>query len=165
MGKWLQVWITPHILSPFQKAKELDFSSCNPRGKKGCKYINVHVCDTLFLRLSVQRVQLRRQLYFGGSGPACCPLASLTCTSLRGKEMEEGCMVLRCGGRGWCVWMSVCSGAECGVLQSCLHLLLSSPEAAGFCVWARVDRVEPGVKRSKWCCWAEPGSAFFTSAE
>lgn len=145
MGKWLQAWIMPHYMSsPSQKARKLDFSSCNPRGKKRCKYINVHVHDTLFLRLSVQRVQLRCQLYFGGSGPGCCPLASLARSSPRGKEVEGCCMVLQCGGRGWCLWMSVCAGAECGVLQSCLHLLLSSLETAGFHVWAQVDRVEQG---------------------
>lgn len=133
MGEWLQARITPnYILSPFQKARELDFCSCNPRGKKRYKYMNGNVHDRLFLHLSVQRVQLRRQLYFGGSGPACCALVLLMCTSPRGKETEGGCLALQCGGRSSCVWMSVCSGAECGVLQGCLHLLLSSPEAAGF---------------------------------
>lgn len=86
----------PHYMSsPSQKARKLEFSSCNPRGKKRCKYINVHVDDTLFLRLSVQRVQLRCQLYFGGSGPGCCPLASLTRSSPRGTEVEGAAW--RCG--------------------------------------------------------------------
>lgn len=93
--------------------------------------MNVHIHDRLFLRLSVQQVQLRHQLYFGGCGPACGALVLLTCSS-RGGETEGDCLVSRCGGRSWCVWMSVCSGAECEVLQGCLRLLLSSSEAAGF---------------------------------
>lgn len=49
------------------------------------------------------------------------------------------------------------------VLQGCFSLL-PCPQAPGFCVCTSGPRWAGG-KRSKWCCWAEPAPASFTSAE
>lgn len=75
--------MTPHcILSPSQKARELDFFSCNPREKN----VQVHKCAYSCHTVGVKWVQLRCLLNLGISGPACCFVALLTCTSLRGRH-------------------------------------------------------------------------------
>jgi len=63
------------------------------------------------------------------------------------------------------------SGCHCALelsVGSCraVSTFYSPPQRQqGFYVETCVDCVEPGVQRSKWCCWAAPGSASFASAE
>lgn len=73
--------------------------------------VQVHKCACschTVLYLSGKWVQLRCQLNLGVCGPGCCPLA---CShALLWEEGTEGfCMVLWCGERGWCAWVSLCS--------------------------------------------------------
>lgn len=81
------------------------------------KKVQVHKCACLYhavLCLPVKWVQIRWQLNLGMSGSACCPLALLTCTSVRGRHRRvlQGAV-----GRGLLCWGSVVLWAACGVLQ------------------------------------------------
>lgn len=128
--------------------------------------MNVHVSDRLFPHLNLQRVQLRHELYFGGSGLASCTLALLTCASPRGKETGGKCLVLWCGGSSGGAWRQRALELSVGSCRAASRAALlpggSRVWCCGVCVGARV---EPWRNRSRWCCSPGPGSAPFTSAE
>lgn len=121
MGKWLQAQITAnYILSLFQKARELDFCSCNPEGKK---MVQVRECARFWQAVpapessagSAETWAVFWRLWPGLLHPG---LAHMRFSQRKGDGREVPGVVV--WWKEWRCLASACSGAERGLLQGCL---------------------------------------------